>query len=214
MKSLSLMTAATLALITAFAAPAAAQDPSILIDIDLELNGMPAPGDASPEETAAYDVLNKYCAACHQTGMLEDGLTNAKAGFGHVLDLRRLAQDPKLVVSGEPQKSKLYQVIAGGAPAMPDNCWDPSCTPNTAELAALETWINALGDSAVVVRARIKCRPGKQWGVGRAYNEICKRIFDERDIEIPFPHQTIYFGVDKKGEAPALRLKGDGAEKD
>ena len=32
--------------------------------------------------------------------------------------------------------------------------------------------------------------------------------FDERDIEIPFPHQTIYFGVDKKGEAPALRLKG------
>ena len=74
--------------------------------------------------------------------------------------------------------------------------------------------VTALGDSAVVVRARIKCRPGKQWGVGRAYNEICKRIFDERDIEIPFPHQTIYFGVDKKGEAPALRLKGDGAEKD
>ena len=74
--------------------------------------------------------------------------------------------------------------------------------------------VNALGDSAVVVRARIKCRPGKQWGVGRAYNEICKRIFDERDIEIPFPHQTIYFGVDKKGEAPALRLKGDGDEKD
>ena len=74
--------------------------------------------------------------------------------------------------------------------------------------------VNALGDSAVVVRARIKCRPGKQWGVGRAYNEICKRIFDERDIEIPFPHQTIYFGVDKKGEAPPLRLKSEKAEKD
>lgn len=74
--------------------------------------------------------------------------------------------------------------------------------------------VNSLGDSAVVVRARIKCLPGKQWGVGRAYNEICKRIFDERDIEIPFPHQTIYFGVDKKGEAPPLRLKSEAAEKD
>ena len=74
--------------------------------------------------------------------------------------------------------------------------------------------VNALGDSAVVVRARIKCRPGKQWGVGRAYNEICKRIFDERDIEIPFPHQTIYFGVDKNGEAPPLRLKSDWGKDD
>ena len=32
-----------------------------------------------------------------------------------------------------------------------------------------------------------------------------KRIFDERGIEIPFPHQTIYFGEDKHGKAPPLR---------
>ncbi|RYE82376.1 MAG: mechanosensitive ion channel, partial [Hyphomicrobiales bacterium] len=31
--------------------------------------------------------------------------------------------------------------------------------------------VNELGDSAVVVRGRIKTRPGKQWGIGRAYNE-------------------------------------------
>jgi small conductance mechanosensitive channel len=67
--------------------------------------------------------------------------------------------------------------------------------------------VQSLGDSAVVLRARIKCDPGMQWAVGRAYNEICKRIFDERDIEIPFPHQTIYFGVDKKGEAPPMRMQ-------
>ena len=67
--------------------------------------------------------------------------------------------------------------------------------------------VQALGDSAVVLRARIKCDPGKQWAIGRAYNEICKRILDARGIEIPFPHQTIYFGVDKDGTAPALTVK-------
>jgi len=68
--------------------------------------------------------------------------------------------------------------------------------------------LQAFGDSAVVVRARIKCVPGQQWGVGRAYNEIVKRIFDERGIEIPFPHQTIYFGEDKQGKAPPVHVKG------
>ena len=33
-----------------------------------------------------------------------------------------------------------------------------------------------------------------------------KRVFDERGIEIPFPHQTVYFGVDKSGRAPAARF--------
>ncbi|MFV0475440.1 MAG: mechanosensitive ion channel domain-containing protein [Pikeienuella sp.] len=70
--------------------------------------------------------------------------------------------------------------------------------------------LHALADSAVVLRARIKCAPGAQWGVGRAYNEIVKRIFDERNIEIPFPHQTIFFGVDKKGDAPPLHIAGTG----
>lgn len=66
--------------------------------------------------------------------------------------------------------------------------------------------VQALGDSAVVLRARIKCLPGQQWGIGREFNEICKRIMDERGIEIPYPHQTIYFGENKDGSAPALRV--------
>ncbi len=82
---------------------------------------------------------------------------------------------------------------------------DPEHAPNI--LAPLQWFgLQALADSAVVLRARIKCAPGTQWATGRAYNEICKRIFDERGIEIPFPHQTIYFGVDKRGEAPPLHI--------
>ena len=50
--------------------------------------------------------------------------------------------------------------------------------------------ITGFGDSAIVVRARIKTLPGKQWGVGRAYSEVLKTVFSERGIEIPYPHVT------------------------
>ncbi len=71
------------------------------------------------------------------------------------------------------------------------------------------TWfgVQSFAADAVVLRSRIKCMPGQQWGVGRAYNAILKRIFDERGIEIPFPHRTLYFGEDTKGEAPPMRIQ-------
>jgi len=68
-------------------------------------------------------------------------------------------------------------------------------------------------DSAVVVRARIKTLPGRQWAVSRAYNAEIKRVFDERGIEIPFPHQTVYFGEDKKGRAAPLHLVTEPSER-
>lgn len=53
--------------------------------------------------------------------------------------------------------------------------------------------VTALGDSAVVVRGRIKTQPGSQWAVGRAYTELVKTVLDEREIEIPFPHRELKF---------------------
>jgi len=66
--------------------------------------------------------------------------------------------------------------------------------------------LNEFGDSAVVVRARNKTAPGTQWSIGREFNRRLKKVFDARDIEIPFPHVTLYMGKDKKGDAPPLRL--------
>ncbi|OWZ89256.1 hypothetical protein B9J07_34210 [Sinorhizobium sp. LM21] len=63
--------------------------------------------------------------------------------------------------------------------------------------------VQELADSAVIIRVRIKTLAGKQWSVGRALNGAVKRVFDARGIELPFPHQTIYFGADKNGDAPA-----------
>ena len=71
--------------------------------------------------------------------------------------------------------------------------------------------LDRFADSAVIVRARIKTKPLQQWGVRRAFNLRMKRRFDELGIEIPFPHQTIYFGEDRDGNAPAapIRMLGE-----
>ena len=71
--------------------------------------------------------------------------------------------------------------------------------------------LDRFDDSAVIVRDRIKTKPLQQWGVRRAFNLRMKRRFDELGIEIPFPHQTIYFGEDQDGNAPAalVRMLGD-----
>jgi small conductance mechanosensitive channel len=42
--------------------------------------------------------------------------------------------------------------------------------------------------------------------VGREFNRRLKKIFDERNIEIPFPHMTVYMGEDKQGQAPPMRV--------
>ena len=66
--------------------------------------------------------------------------------------------------------------------------------------------LDRFGDSAVYVRARLKTRPGKQWEVGREFNRRMKKVFDERGIEIPFPHRTVYWGQPKAGSQPSIRL--------
>ncbi|MEQ8739833.1 MAG: mechanosensitive ion channel family protein, partial [Hoeflea sp.] len=70
--------------------------------------------------------------------------------------------------------------------------------------------------SAVLIRARIKTAPCKQWDVGRAYTELVKEVMDERDIEIPFPHTTLYLGRDKQGRTDELpiRMENAGAKKE
>lgn len=72
--------------------------------------------------------------------------------------------------------------------------------------------LNSFGDSAIVLRGRIKTRPGDQWGIGRAYNEIIKRIFDERGIEIPFPYQTLTWAENKDGSSVPMRVKKENQE--
>jgi len=65
--------------------------------------------------------------------------------------------------------------------------------------------VDKFGDSAVVIKARIKTKPIKQWSVGREYNGRLKKAFDQEGIEIPFPHRTLFWG---EASGP-LRLQKD-----
>ena len=71
------------------------------------------------------------------------------------------------------------------------------------EVLGVEKW----ADSAVILRARLRVVPPiQQWNVKREFLTRLKRAFDERGIEIPYPHLTIYPGSDKDGRAPALHV--------
>jgi small conductance mechanosensitive channel len=67
--------------------------------------------------------------------------------------------------------------------------------------------LDKFGDSAVIIKGRIKTKPIKQWFVGREFNRRLKKKFDELGIEMPFPHVTLYPGKDKKGDSPTLKVE-------
>ncbi|MEX2605996.1 MAG: mechanosensitive ion channel family protein [Kiritimatiellia bacterium] len=58
--------------------------------------------------------------------------------------------------------------------------------------------VDNFDDSAVVIKGRIKTKPVRQWQVGREYLRRIKYAFDENNIEIPFPHTSLYVGEDSK----------------
>lgn len=83
---------------------------------------------------------------------------------------------------------------------------DPAFAPHILEDIQVQG-LDRFADSAVIIRARIKTKPLQQWGVRRAFNLRMKRRFDELGIEIPFPHQTVYFGTDRDGKAPPAPVR-------
>ncbi len=78
-------------------------------------------------------------------------------------------------------------------------------------LGPLEVFgLDRFEDSAIIVRIRFVTKPLRQWGVKREFYRRMKRVFDERGIEIPFPHRTVYMGEPKKGPAPPVHVRVDG----
>ena len=70
--------------------------------------------------------------------------------------------------------------------------------------------LDQFANSSIIIRARTMTKPIKQWRVGREFNRRLKKKFDERNIEIPFPHVTLYMGQDKQGQAAPLRIVKEG----
>lgn len=84
---------------------------------------------------------------------------------------------------------------------------DPDLGPKIAddlEIAGVDRW----ADSSVVLRCRMKTLPLQQWGVRRAFLKRLKQAFDDKGIEIPFPHVTVYAGQPKEGPAAPFQVQG------
>jgi moderate conductance mechanosensitive channel len=67
--------------------------------------------------------------------------------------------------------------------------------------------VDAFTGSAIVIKIRFKTRPLKQWEVAREFRRRIKNRFDQLGIEIPHPHQTVYFGGDRQGQAMPARVQ-------
>ncbi len=81
------------------------------------------------------------------------------------------------------------------------------------ELSAEEPWKGAIleplqilgveqfGESQLVIRVIVKTVPLKQWEVGRELRRRIKNRFDEKGIQIPFPHRVLIWGDKDEGES-------------
>ncbi|MGA2467318.1 MAG: mechanosensitive ion channel family protein [Thermodesulfobacteriota bacterium] len=61
--------------------------------------------------------------------------------------------------------------------------------------------IEKFGESQLIIRMMIKTVPLKQWEVGRELRRRIKNRFDEKGIEIPFPHRVLIWGDKDQSES-------------
>ncbi|UCC61113.1 MAG: mechanosensitive ion channel family protein [Dehalococcoidia bacterium] len=84
-----------------------------------------------------------------------------------------------------------------------DPDWGPSILSKDPSILR----VNELGDSAVVIKIVGDTIAMQQWAVMGEFRRRIKRVFDEKGIEIPWPHSKIYFGDtgEKAGEPAAKK---------
>lgn len=70
---------------------------------------------------------------------------------------------------------------------------DPAYSPKILDKLEI-AGVDNLGDSAVMIKCRFKVIPLEQWTIKREYLKRIKNAFDAQQIEIPFPHLTVYQG--------------------
>lgn len=152
------------------------------------------------EVTLRYVQLRDYHGNVHfiPNGQITT-VTNMTRGFGQaVMDV------------GVAYRENVDEVMEVMREVARDLREDPVFGPrilDDLDMAGVNEW----ADSAVVIRARLRCVAVEQWGVRREYLRRLKHAFDARGIEIPFPHLTVYAGEPRKGQAPAFRLQNTSA---
>lgn len=95
----------------------------------------PAPGPERDTGTEVRGVFAAKCAGCHGSD-----LAKPKGRFGYVLDLRRVASNPEMVIPSRPDESELWALVGRGEMPQPDSPHGPL---NAAEKESIRAWIAA-----------------------------------------------------------------------
>lgn len=94
---------------------------------------------------------------------------------------------------GVAYKEDVDEVIAVLEEIGEELCNDPEWGDFILEPMSL-LGLDSFGDSSVNIKLFFKTKPLKQWDIARQFRKRVKKVFDEKGIEIPFPHLTVYMG--------------------
>lgn len=137
---------------------------------------IPVPADKVA--LAAFDVLEKHCARCHQAGASLKRQKPAK-NFGNILHLEEISTEPSLILPGNPDGSKLFIQIA--KKEMPYDCYqefDCKAEPTEDEVKAIYDWIKGLG--AITVAACTGRQPIDEEAIVKAIADDLEHQQDHR----------------------------------
>jgi|GEM_PF-2774767 len=130
-------------------------------------------------------VFESKCAKCHgPVGIRET--EKPKGEFDYILDLARLASSPKLIVPGDPDDSKLYNMVTDLL--MPDEIAGEEPLPDN-EIQLIGRWIRAGAPTENGAAAALKfdCPATRKFDFKTAYTpeQLRKRQFSTRLEELP-----------------------------
>src|ERR1041385_5467776 len=97
-----------------------------------------AAGAQPPDPALAAEVRAVFAAKC--AGCHGPDLPKPKGRFGYVLDLRRVAGNPEMVIPGKPDESELWALVVHGDMPPADS---PRGPLTAAEKGVIRAWIVA-----------------------------------------------------------------------
>lgn len=135
--------------------------------------------------------LRSYDGSVHyiSNGLITT-VTNMSTDFAHaVVDIR---------VAYSEDVDRVFEIMRRTAGALRSEPGFASSILDDLEIAGVEEW----GESAMMIRARLRTQPLEQWSVRREYLKRLKAAFDREEVSIPYPHRTVLVA----GGAPAPAL--------
>ncbi len=130
-------------------------------------------------------IFQNKCAKCHgPTGIRETD--KPKGELDYILDLAKLASSPKLIVPGDPDDSKLYNMVADLL--MPDDTAGEEPLPDN-EIKLINRWIKvgAPTEKGSAAALRFHCPATKKIDLKTLYtaDQLQERQFSTRLEELP-----------------------------